>query len=412
MNRLASMLAVAFIALCASASAGTSQAIRIAMIDPFSGPSALQGETALRHLQMAVDEVNSAGGVLGGRNIEIRPLDNKGNPQEALIALQHAIDQGIQIVLQGVGAHIAHALTEAVAKHNERNPAKAVLYLNFSAPDPALTNEKCNFWHFRFDSHTDMKIDVLTTAIARDRSLRRVYLINQDYSYGQRISRMAKELLTHKRTDIEIVGDELHPLLKVKDFAPYIAKIKAAKADTVLTGNWGNDLMLLLRAGSEAGLGVSFFTLYANINGMGQAVRIAGADRIRNVANWYVNAPESRLEYFYVAYDRQHKEEWVFAPTKTVIDMAAHAINAAGSDDPLKIARALESMRFDAGFGEVWMRHDDHQLIQPLYVATLTRAGRPGVKYQFENSGLGWRVDMRIEASDTALPTTCKMQRP
>lgn len=395
-----------------AASGGAADTIRLALIEPLSGAFALQGETSLRHIQMAVDEINSEGGVLGGRKIEIRALDNKGSAQEALIALKQATDQGIRFVMQGVGVHVAHALIEAIAKHNERNPDQPLLYLNYSAPDPALTNEKCNFWHFRFDSHTDMKLDALTTAIARSANARRVYLINQDYAYGQRISRMGKEMLAKKRTDIEIVGDELHPLGKIKDFAPYVSKIKASGADTVLTGNWGNDLALLIRAGGEAGLQVTYYTLYANLNGMARAIDPAGKDRVKNVANWYVNVSDSRLEAFYLAYKRKYNEDWLFPPSKFAIDMFARAVNAVGSADPLQVARALEDMRFDAGTGEIWMRPNDHQIIQPLYVATLTRADGREVKYDSENTGLGWRADMRVEARDTALPTTCKMERP
>jgi branched-chain amino acid transport system substrate-binding protein len=392
-------------------SATASDTIRLALIEPLSGPFALQGETSLRHIQMAVEEVNSAGGVLGGRKIEIVPLDNKGSAQEALISLKQATDQGIRFVMQGVGVHVAHALIEAIAKHNERSPDRSLLYLNYSAPDPALTNEKCNFWHFRFDSHTDMKLDALTNAIAGAK-VRRVYLINQDYAYGQRISRVGKEMLGKKRPDIEIVGDELHPLGKIKDFAPYVAKIKASGADTVLTGNWGNDLALLIRAGREAGLQVTYYTLYANLNGMAKAISAAGRDSVKNVANWYVNDSGSQLEAFYLAYKRKYSEDWLFPPSKFAIDMFAHAVDVAGTIEPLKVARALEDMRFDAGTGEIWMRPDDHQIIQPLYVATLTRANGRDVKYDFEGTGLGWRVDMRVGSNETALPTTCKMERP
>ena len=398
--------------LGSTASVYAADPIKLALIDPFSGAFALQGETSLRHIQMAVDEINASGGVLGGRQIEIKPLDNKGSAQEALIALKQATDQGIRFVMQGVGVHVAHALIEAIAKHNERNPDQSVLYLNYSAPDPALTNEKCNFWHFRFDSHTDMKLDVLTTALARSNNARRVYLINQDYAYGQRISRVGKEMLAKKRTDIEIVGDELHPLGKIKDFAPYVSKIKASGADTVLTGNWGNDLALLVRAGGEAGLRVTYYTLYANLSGMGRAMDLAGKDRVKNVANWYVNASDSRLEAFYLAYKRKYNEDWLFPPSKFAIDMFARAVTTVGSADPLKVARALEDMRFGEGAGEIWMRPDDHQIIQPLYVATLTRADNRDVAYDFEGTGLGWRADMRVESKDTALPTTCKMERP
>ncbi len=108
-----------------------------------------------------------------------------------------------------------------------------------------------------------MKIDALTTAIAKEKDAKKVYLINQDYAYGQSVSRVAREMIGKKRPDIQIVGDELHPTGKVKDFSPYIAKIKASGADTVLSGNWGNDLALLIKAAEEAGSKVTFYTNYA-----------------------------------------------------------------------------------------------------------------------------------------------------
>jgi branched-chain amino acid transport system substrate-binding protein len=398
-------------ALGAPVLAIAAEVIRIAVIDPLSGPFALQGEISLRHIQMAVDRVNVAAGP-AGNTIELTALDNKGSAQEALIALKQATDQNIRFVMQGVGVHVAHALIEAIAKHNERNPDRSVLYLNYSAPDPALTNEKCSFWHFRFDSHTDMKLDALTTALAASATARRVYLINQDYAYGQRISRVGKDMLGQKRPDIEISGDELHPLGKIKDFTPYVAKIKASGADTVLTGNWGNDLALLIRAGGEAGLQVTYYTLYAHLNGMGRAIGPVGTDRVKNVANWHANVSDTRLETFSLAYKRKYNEDWVFPPSKFAIDMFTQAVKVAGSSDPLSVARALEDMRFDAGTGELWMRRDDHQIIQALYVATLTRANSRDVKYDLENTGFGWKTNMRVEARDTALPTTCKMDRP
>jgi branched-chain amino acid transport system substrate-binding protein len=381
------------------------------VIDPFSGPFALQGEMLFRHIQAAAEEINS-GGVLEGRRIQLEPLDSKGSPQEALIALKQAIDEDIQFVMQGVGAHIAHALTEAIAKHNQRNPSNAILYLNYSAPDPALTNEKCNFWHFRFDSHSDMKLEVLTTALARDMSIKRVYLINQDYSYGQRVARMSREMLSRKRPDIRIVGEELHPLGRIKDFTPYVAKIKTSGADTILTGNWGNDLSLLIRSGAEAGLQTTYFTMWANAPGNGQSIGPTGTGRVRNVANWYVNVPNNPLLNVYLAYKKKHGGDWLFPPTRTALQMLAESIRIGGSARPATVARFLEGMRFDAGWGEMWMRPEDHQLIQPLYIATLDRVGAPGVGCDFENSGYGWRIDMRFEPAETALPTTCKMQKP
>ena len=224
---------------------------------------------------MFVEQINDRGGVLGGVQFEIVPLDGKGNPQESLIAFRQLADQKIKFLIQGNSSAVAGALNEAVAKHNERNPESAMVYLNYGAVDPPLTNERCNFWHFRFDADANMKMQAITTMMAADVSVKKVYLINQDYSFGHAISDASKLMLGKKRPDIQIVGDDLHPLGKIKDFAPYISKIRASGADSVITGNWGTDLALLVKAASEAGLDVSFYTQYAGIVGglsaMGEA---------------------------------------------------------------------------------------------------------------------------------------------
>jgi branched-chain amino acid transport system substrate-binding protein len=395
-----------------AASVFAADTIKIAHIDPFSGPFALQGESGSRHIQAAIDEINARGGVLGGTKLEMVELDNKSSPQESLVALKQAIDQGIRYVTQGNGSHVGHALTEGVLKHNQRNPGNEVLYLNHAAIDPALTNDKCNYWHFRFDANVDMKVDALTAAIAKDKNIRKVYLINQDYAYGQSVSRVAKEMIGKKRPDVQVVGDELHPTGKVKDFAPYIAKIKASGADTVLSGNWGSDLALLIKAAEEAGLQATFYTNYAYLIGTPKAFGASGVDRVKTVASWFPNLPGNPLEKTYLEYKKRYKEDWGFLPIKYAIDMWAKAIDKAGSTDPVKVAKALEDMRYDAGVGEAWMRADDHQIMEPLFVATFGKVDRQGVKYDADDTGYGWRVDTRIEAKDNILPTTCKMERP
>ena len=398
------------VASCASATAADT--IKIAHIDPQSGPFALQGQAGDRHIQQAIDKINARGGVLGGTKLELVSLDNKSSPQESLVALKQAIDQGIRYVTQGNGSHVGHALTEGVLKHNQRNPGQEVLYLNHAAIDPALTNEKCNYWHFRFDANVDMKIDALTAVIAKDKNIRKIYLINQDYAYGQSVKRVANEMLAKKRPDIQIVGDELYPTGKVKDFAPYIAKIKASGADTVLSGNWGSDLALLIKAAEEAGLPATFYTNYAYLVGTPKAFGASGADRVKTVASWFPNLSGNPLEKNFLEYKKRYNEDWGFLPIKYAMDMWTKAIDKAGSADPVKVAKALEDMRYDAGVGEAWMRADDHQIMEPLFVATFGKIGKQGVKYDADETGYGWRIDTRIEAKDNILPTICKMERP
>jgi branched-chain amino acid transport system substrate-binding protein len=403
--------ALAVLALSLPAAAGT---VKIGYIDPLSGPFANVGEQGLRGFTMLVEDLNARGGANGDK-FELVPMDSKANPQEALNALKQLIDQDVHYVLQGNSSAVAGALSDAVAKHNARNPDRPVLYLNYAAVDPALTNERCNFWHFRFDADADMKMAALVSYMATQKKIKKVYLLNQDYSFGQAVAKAAREMLAKKRPDIQIVGDDLHPLGKVKDFAPYIAKINASGADTVVTGNWGADLALLVKAGKEAGLKVDYYTYYAGIAGGPTAIGEAGADHVKQVSHWHSNVGDARSDAMVQAYRKrfpESKDDFVWLAAYNVVEMVAKAMSDSKSTDPLKVARALEGMQFKTFTGEVTMRADNHQLLQPMYVSTFAKAGSAGVKWDLERTGFGFRSEGRVEAKDTATPSTCKMQRP
>jgi branched-chain amino acid transport system substrate-binding protein len=407
--------ALACLALALLAGAASAQSVRIAFIDPLSGPFANVGESELRHFQLVADMINAEGGVLGGRRLEIVPFDNKTSPQESVLALKQAIDQGVHYVAQGNGSNVAHALLDTIDKHNRRNPEKAVVFLNYAAVDPVLTNEKCSFWHFRFDADADMKMSALTDAIAGNGSVTRVFLLNQDYAFGQAVARAARAMLARKRPDIQIVGDDLHPLGKVKDFAPYVSKINASGAQVVITGNWGNDLALLIRAGKDAGLKVDYYTYYGGVSGTPPAIGPSGVEHVKQVSFWAPNVGTSHAEKMVSAYRARYRsapDDYWFNGPYVVLRMLARAIDQARSADPLPVARALEGMRWTADVGEVYIREDNHQLIQPLFVSTFARVDGADVRYDSDRTGFGFRVDRKIESKDTVMSTTCRMQRP
>ncbi len=401
------------IALVASFSVHAADPIKIAVIDPLSGPFANVGEAMVRHVQIAADRINSRGGVLGTK-FQIIALDSKSNPQEAQLALKQAVDQGIRYINQTNGSNVAAALIEAVNKHNERNPDKTVLFMNTGAVDHALTNDKCSFWHFRFDADADMKMAALTDAIAQNKNIKKVYLINQDYAFGQAVSKAGQAMLTKKRPDIQIVGNELHPLGKVKDFAPYIAKIKAAGADTVITGNWGNDMTLLVKASRDADFRPDFYTYYAGGLGTPPALGDAGVGHLKQVTQWHANIGDkaAKSRQAYEEKFKQAKEDLFFTTHRLALEMLAKAMEKSKSTDPAKVGKALEGMKMEDDAGEVAMRADNHQLVQPMFISTYSKVDGNDVKYDVEKTGNGFKTDRRVEGKDTALPTTCKMNRP
>src|SRR3954470_6316908 len=177
------------------------ETVKIGYIDPLSGGGASIGEVGYKTFQFLAEEVNAKGGILG-KKVEIVPLDNKTNPQESLIQAQKAIDAGVRYLAQGNGSSVAGALSDFVTKYNERNPGKEVLYFNYAAVDPVLTNAKCSFWHFRWDANSDIKMEALTNYMKTTPTIKKVYLINQDYSFGEAVRSTAKKMLGEKRPDI------------------------------------------------------------------------------------------------------------------------------------------------------------------------------------------------------------------
>jgi branched-chain amino acid transport system substrate-binding protein len=406
----------------AAAPARAAEPIRLGMIEAFSGPFANAGDAVARNVLFAVERINARGGVRlrsGARPLQLQTFDSKGQVEEALAMLRRALDDKVPIVLQGNSSAVAAALIDAVDKWNERNGAQRVLYLNYSAVDPALTNERCSFWHFRFDAHVEMRMAALVEAMRADPSVTSVYLLNQDYSFGQQVAANARAMLADRAPKVTIVGDELHPVGRVRDFAPYVAKIKASGASTVVTGNWGNDLTLLVRAAREAGLAVNFYTFYGNGLGAPAAIGEAGVGRVRAVAEWHPNAPPAAMERTYREFRQRFpdpRDDFFQARTIVMIEMLVRAIEAAQSVDPLAIARTLAGMRYgsDDGnpLGTVVMRASDHQLLGPLVVSVMSRQAPPDVRFDVEGSGFGFRSDLRIDPDRTERPTRCRMQIP
>lgn len=416
MRRILMQCAAAAVALTAvtgvaAQAKGGGQTVRIAFVDPLSGPFASVGQNIQKHFQLAAEIVNKKELAGPGVKFEIVPFDNKGSPQESLTLLRSIIDQGIHYVTQGNGSHVAIPLADAIAKHNERNPNQAIVYLNYAAVDPDLTNSKCSFWHFRFDANTDMKMEAITEYMKDRPEIKSVYLLNQNYSHGHQVARVAKEMLARKRPDIKIVGEDLHPLGQVRDFSPYIAKIRAAGADTVITGNWGTDLTLMIRAARDAGLNANFYTYYAGVIGTPTAIGAAGAERVRQVSYWHPNIDKYPGADLYTEFKKRHNEEWYTLASYTSVTMLAEAVKRAKSADPLRVAYAMEGLKMPSIMGEIEMRASDHQLQQPLFISVWTKLGGE-VKHESEKTGHGFKTVRAIPTYVASQPTSCNMQRP
>ena len=385
------------------------ETVKIAMIEGLSGPFGNVGQNQLKSWQFVAESMNGAKNPAGVK-FEIVGMDSKGSPQEALNTFKAAVDQGFRYIAQGNGSGAALALSDAVAKHNERNPGKEVVYLNYAAVDPALTNEKCNYWHFRLDADTSQKMEALTSFMKDQPKVKKVYLLNQNYSHGQQVAKYFKEGMARKRPDASIVGDDLVPLGQVKDFAPYVAKIKQSGADTIVTGNWGADLTLFVKALNDAGLKLPLYTYYAAVSGTPTVLASGGEGEVYQISYAHSNYTGVMGQ---LANDFQKKfgdDFYTFSIYNGLVLMA-DAMAKAKSTDSVKVAAAMNGMRFKGFNGDSEMRKSDNQMQQGLYISKWQKVDKKN-PYSVEKTGYTFAPVKYIEAYVASTPTSCQMKAP
>ncbi|MES2383708.1 MAG: branched-chain amino acid ABC transporter substrate-binding protein [Pseudomonadota bacterium] len=385
------------------------ETVKMVRIDPLTGLLGPVGVSQIKGYQFFAEKFSGAGNPAGVK-FEVTPIDNKLSPAESLNALKAAIDQGARYIIQGNGSSVALALSDAVEKHNARNPGKEVMYLNDSAVDPDLTNSKCSYWHFRFDADTSMKMEAMSSFIAKQPDIKKVYFLNQNYSHGHQVVKFGKESLARKRPDIQVVGEDLHPLAQTRDFAPYIAKIKASGADTVITGNWGSDLSLLIKAANENGYNGKFFTYYAGVTGTPTALGQNGAGRVYQIAYNHYNMG-GQMEKWMKEFNTKYNDDFYTGSTIRIFEMLGAAMAKAKSTDPVKVAAAMEGLKVKSFNGEVEMRKTDHQLQQPLYMSVWQKA-EGKFPYSPEKTGMTLAPVAEYPNYVSSTPTSCQMKRP
>jgi branched-chain amino acid transport system substrate-binding protein len=403
-----SLTAATLLACALGAHAQKGETVKIALIDPQTGLMGPVGNNQLKSWQFFAEKFTQSNSA--GVKFEVIGFDNKLSPAESLNNFKAALDQGVRYIAQGNGSSVAGALIDAVSRHNERNPGKEVIFLNYAAVDPDFTNSKCNYWHFRFDADTSMKMEAMTTFMKDQPDVKNVYLLNQNYSHGQQVARFAKENLSRKRPDVKIVGEDLHPLAQVRDFAPYVAKIKASGADTVITGNWGSDLALLVKAANEGGYTGKFYTYYTGVTGTPTALGTGGEGRVYQVAYQHYNMGGDMGKWG-DDFKAKYKDDMYTGAIPLAYMAVSEAMAKAKSTDPVKVAAALEGLKFKGFNGEVEMRKLDHQLQQPLFVAVWQKAGGK-FPYSPENTGMTLAPVKEYPSYISSTPTSCQMKRP
>lgn len=387
--------------------------VKIGMVETLSGPQASSGQAYRAGVRYAIDKFNAAGG-WNGEPVQLVEYDNQGGPAGASEKLKAAIADGVQIIVQGSSSAIGGQITEDVRKHNLRNPGKEVVYINVGAEALELTGEKCNFYHFRFAGNAQIRAKALVQAMKASNALgTKVYAINQNYSWGQDMEQAIVD--NAGAGGYQVVDKTLHDVNKIQDFAPYVSKISASGAETVMTGNWSNDLLLMMKAAKASGLKARFGTVYLDQPGN---VSNAGELAIGNYVAHAFNAEAAGAagERFVADYTAKIGHAPVFVEPQTVfgLEMVTDALKRTkpvnGALDVNAFAKALETGRLKTPMGEMSMRAADHQVQMPLVVSVVSK----DAKYKADGTDMGFKPVKVFSAEAVSVPAqaSCKMQRP
>lgn len=384
--------------------------LKIGIIESLSGSQTSTGRLFATAAKYVVDQINAEGG-FNGAPIVVTEYDNAGGATDAAARFRQAAADGVHIVLQGASSAIAGQITEDVRRHNLRNPGNEVMFMNLGAEALELTGDKCHFYHFRFTTAAPMRVNALVSAMSETGQLgKRVYSINQNYSWGRD---MQEAILAAAKTGgYEVVETDLHEVNRIQDFSPFVAKIRASKPDTVITGNWSNDLLLLMRAAGDAGLDVRFGTTFLDLPGsVANAGRTALGHYIANLAN--LELQDKDWIKAYQDYSG-HLPVYIEPQTINAISMLRGALKkvdfGGGDVDVTKIALALEQATLKTPNGTLSIRTEDHQIITPVVVSRVEE----GAAYPADGTQMGFAVVKVVPAKDAMYPVqdSCKMKRP
>ncbi|MBE9640190.1 branched-chain amino acid ABC transporter substrate-binding protein [Salipiger mangrovisoli] len=403
----------AALALVMAAGTAQAEALKIGLVETLSGPQASTGLLYRDAVLYGISKINEAGG-FGGAPIEVLEYDNQGGPVGAADRVRAAIADGADIIIQGSSSAVAGQITEDVRKNNLRNAGDEVLYINLGAEAMELTGSKCHFYHFRMSPNAAIRVNTVLDGMKEAGALgTNVYAINQNYSWG--IDVQDNTVAAASALGFEVVEETLHEVNKIQDFAPYVARIQQSGADTVITGNWSNDLLLLMKAASGAGLDARFGTAFLDQPGnIGNAGAVAEGHFVSTPFNAEVNAEASSAFMEDYKSKTGHYPSYVEPAAVFGIQLLGEALAQVEPTedgvDATALALALEQATVETPMGVVSMRAGDHQASLPMVVQEVTR----DAVYKADGTEFGFSPVKVISAQDAEQPLqdSCEMKRP
>jgi len=319
--------------------------------------------------ELAVEEVNAAGGVFG-RKLEIVSRDDNGNPGDAVRVAEELVSrENVHFIMGTFASNIGLAVADFAKQ-------KKVLFIAAEPLTDKIVWENGNRYTFRLRPSTYMQTAMLVPDAAKLKK-KRWAIVYPNYEYGQSATRAFKELLKKAQPDVEFVAEQAAPLGKI-DAGAVVQALADAKPDAIFSSLFGADLTRFVREGNTRGLfkGKEVFNLLAGEPEYLDPLK----DETPN--GWYVTGyPWSEIksadhDRFLAAY----RKRWNDYPRLgsvvgyATVMTAVAAMKKAGSLDTEKLIAAMKGLQVDTPFGKIVYRPLDHQSTMGAYV------GRIGLK--------------------------------
>ncbi len=362
------LIIIGLLAVClAATTALAGGTIKIGVMEPLSGTFKDVGDRYLEGVQYAAKEINQNGGVLG-KKLEIIPIDSELKPAVAVRkATKLIMKDGVKFFVGGTGSSVGGAMSVLAGKKN-------AIMVSYGMEAASMTGDKCCRNFFRTCANSDTHSYALANWVA-EQKFKRVFCIGQDYSFGKQAIKAFTDKLAQLNPQAKIVGTILHPI-GTKDFAPYVSQIIAAKPDVVFTGNWGNDLTLLLKQAKPLGLKTKFACYF--LNDVNCITAVANDDAVIGsvtAETYMLTIPLEANKKFVAAFKKSegYYPTWLRGKSYISVSFLVKAIEKAGSTDVDKVIAAWEGLEYDSIAGKMTMRACDHQNQAPIWIAPIVK---------------------------------------
>lgn len=398
----------AAIALMMGTAIASAEPLKVGFIFPTSGPLAGFGVQYIPGIDFVVDRFNGAGG-FKGEPVKTVIYDDAGNTTGAADRFRQAMGEGVRLVITGSTSPVSAQLISDVKNWNERNPQDPAALVIMGAESKDFTAELCDFYTFKMSTNAEIRFNALANALKAAGQLKRVASIQPNYTLGYEMQAAVEGGV--KKFGYELVGSLNHDYAKLQDFAPYIERLRAMRADTIVTASSVSDLRLMVQSAADAALNTRFATMYLDAPGnVGSAGESAIGSYVAQLFNPEANA-EARAYRDEFLKKTGSEPVYVVANALATMEVVTSALHSMSGDfNVTDFVRAMEKVEAKWPLGTLTMRADDHQLILPVVVAEVSK----DADVKVDDTDMGFKPIEIVSAADASAPPSdkCMMKRP